>query len=434
MNTEQETALQSARERSADDPLEAFRALRPLLEYPGAELEDPADWRSVFECLANIGESIIGSDFARLLEKVARTPDDPELLYNAGYELIEAGLPLVAATALLRAEQAEPGTPAILAELSVALEKGGHNRDAADHLGAYPHLLDDDFVLRYLYVFNSVLCGEIDRAREYFAGLRPGGEEHEPHMYENVRRMLAAADLIDRPEPYDLRGWHFIIGGGLLLYRSPDGEESMHGRYAFYQDGFPAVRGALELLKRTCFADGGPVRVTYFPDRSSEILGLASGKFFGVEALPATVAGLAEPGLVVVYDSLDVDDPELIEALKERRPEQVLWIHALRWLDDFPVCPDVCTLLHQTTNAPWGERLRINAEGQAESAPAMTEAAAALADRILAANFDPDYLKEIEAVTALRAATAGTEFEAGGSGTRRSAFFRGSPVPSNYFA
>src|SRR5690606_23739823 len=45
--------------------------------------------------------------------------------------------------------------------------------------------------------------------------------------------------------------------------------------------------------------------------------------------------------------------PAAVPRLQQRRPDQVLYAHACPWTQDFPIAPDVTTLLYQMLVPPW---------------------------------------------------------------------------------
>jgi hypothetical protein len=71
---------------------------------------------------------------------------------------------------------------------------------------------------------------------------------------------------------------------------------------------------------------------------------------------PWPAVGVPAPGLVVVYDLAELQAAD-IARLQQRKPDQLLFAHASPWTHDFPIAPDVTTLLYQILAAPWdGER------------------------------------------------------------------------------
>src|SRR4029078_12210492 len=103
----------------------------------------------------------------------------------------------------------------------------------------------------------------------------------QPGGAPRIEGYLARADAARGHAPLDatdLRGWHFVLTGGLLLHISPHGfDEGMRGRYAFVPDS-PAT--CFEGIRRVALVldalDHRPERVLAPADRASAILAPAT--------------------------------------------------------------------------------------------------------------------------------------------------------------
>jgi hypothetical protein len=97
---------------------------------------------------------------------------------------------------------------------------------------------------------------------------------------EKVRRILAraaAARAVTSRDRQDLRGWHYILTGGVLATLSPYGFAGMTGRWAYLSDSAGGCAAALARLRLILgAADTAPEAVALLPDRSSRILGAAA--------------------------------------------------------------------------------------------------------------------------------------------------------------
>ena len=180
-----------------------------------------------------------------------------------------------------------------------------------------------------------------------------------------VRHMLDRAALAKPAtslDVQDLRGWHFVVAGGLLGTLSPYGfNDGMNGRYAGLQDTFDYCRYGLRRLQVILdAADHRPRTVSLLPDRSSHILGLAAAQVFDLPAEPFTAERTET--VVVAYDLARVSD-EIAAQLIERAPGQVVYEHATCWTEPPAVAADVSTLLGQIVTPPWGGQLRSTADG-----------------------------------------------------------------------
>ncbi|HVV87680.1 MAG TPA: hypothetical protein VHE35_31780 [Kofleriaceae bacterium] len=416
----------------AGDAEGAFRALRGPLSHPRlvpvAELED---------ALGVLGPIFAALGARALAERVAEAslaPTDPERLYALGYQLIEDGVAAVAVTVLARGVELSPDSEALVTELVAALEVQLAYRDAANVLAVRPALVESSFLCRYLLVFDSIMSGDLATARDTVPRLVPA-EHAQERMATRVQAMLARADRASQLCPldgHDLRGWHHVITGGLLLHRSPYGlDAGMHGRYAWLQDSWAMVRHGLERLRAVLDAWGWQPPCVYAPPgREHEALAVAAATLLGVPQAPWPAVGAPAPGLVVAYDLATVAPREL-ERLAQRRRDQVLHAHVTIWTEDGPVAPEVTTLLAQSVVAPWGRRLAIDAESRTTKAIAEDPRdAEALAADIVAAPpaHDDDVTADDEPGLLALARLAGLP----APGPRERSW-AGSPVASNRF-
>lgn len=372
-------------------------------------------------------------ELAELCARASTDVQDPDLLYELGYELIEVGLPAIAITVLRRCLEVVPGSEQVIAELVVALERRLRYRDAAALLAGYPDLTASSFTCRYHQAFAALMSGDLATARAVAARLGPADDD-QGFMAARVGAMLARADrvaAVTSLDGRDLRGWHLVITGGVLLHRSPHGfDDGMTGRYAWLQDSAALVHTGLRRLREVLAAwRVAPPCIYAPPGRDHEIVAAAAAAVLDLPVAPWPAVGVPAPGLVVAYDLADVPWRDL-ERLIDRRPGQVLFAHASRWVEDGAIAPDVTTLLHQSVVPPWGAQLVVGPDGEprrAEADPRPVEAIAA--DVIAAAPLAGDDLAadDLAGLAALVAAAGAPDVG------RRERLWGGSPVPSNRF-
>ncbi|WP_030640802.1 MULTISPECIES: hypothetical protein [Streptomyces] len=335
-------------------------------------------------------------DLADASAALAAAREDPRALYDFGYACVERGVSDLAIPALRAALGLSGGALPVLRELVSAYEDGGRHREAvaelARHEDRFAHWPD-----RYLLVYNAVMAGDLEVARRQHALLPDPEDERWRPARERLDRMLARAadaERAGRLDTADLRGWQYVLGGTVLGTLSPWGYDSgMNGRYALLQDTpDQCLRGLLRLRDLLAATGARPRSVSLLPDRDSRILGLAAAEVLGLPAEPF-VPGRADT-VVVAYDldGLAARDggPELIGELFERAPGQVLHAQACCWTDPPAVTPDSAALLHQSVMAPWGEGLRLGADGGVERGPADDRPEAEIAAGITAADPTPD--------------------------------------------
>ena len=424
------------------DAREAFGRVHFHLANDQALLTDREEWQEAFGLFARISEAITGETLASLVRQAVDDPDDVQALYNLGYELIEQGLPGIAATALSRANLLFPNQGPILTELAVALESDHRCHEAARVLRDAPEFVEGNFFCRYLLAYNALMTGDLNEPRQLLPRLLQSDDPDQLFMARRIEGMLARADVVSGATPLDgtdLRGWHFVVSGGLLLHLSPFGfEEGMRGRYAYTQDGPDRCLEGLRRLAAVldCW-QLRPERVWRLEDIDSAALAVAAGRMLDcpVERWPA--GGSQGAGLIAVYD-LGTLAGGTVETLREHRPGQVLWSQASCWTQEPPFAADLTTYLHQCNVSPWGERLRVNPEAQeAEKIPPSTAPAEERAAEVLAATLEADALADIPRLQELARAMRGLAGEHGPGALRSEAPRRrqgtNSPVLSNRF-
>lgn len=393
----------------------AFRRFRWWVEYPQLTTER---WQPGLELFARVTEELIGAPLAERVRAAAVKPGDVAALYQLGYDLIEAGVPGIAASVLARANAEQPGREDVVCELVAALESNLQPELAVAVLRGHPDLLDRSFIARYLLAFNAVMSGDRETPRRLLLTLDPAGDDERAYLRRTVEGMVARGDAIDgvaKLDRDDLRGWHYVMNGGLLLHESPHGRESMRGRYAWVQDTDALCREGLARVKAVLEVwDAQPPRVFALGDRDSTILGQAAARVLGVPFEAWPVAGRTEPALVVAYDLGGAPEGSLA-ALAEHRPGQVLWTHAACWTAGGAFAPDLVTFLYQTNTSPWEEAHETPEE---------------LATHVADAQPDAGALADIDALKGLARAVRGSRRTSGPRGKQ----WLGSPVKSARFA
>jgi hypothetical protein len=290
--------------------------------------------------------------------------------------------------------------------------------------------------------FNALMTGDLDEARRMLPALRMWTESDQIYMTSQLEGMLVRADALrggTSLDDRDLRGWHFVINGAVLLHVSPFGfEDSMRGRYAVIQDSYPLIlEGARRLAAMLQAAGMSCPRVFMLPDRSSAVLAKVMAKLLScrIEAWPED--GAEGPGLLAAHD-IDGVSPVALRTMVEHRPGQILWSHACCWTDPFPFTPDVGTFLYQRSTPPWEGQLSYDpASGSVVRTSPSEETVDALAERVLSAELATDALADLPALNKLVEVAKTIQGDAAGGlwlgGGRRRHQRAGSPVPSARF-
>ncbi|MER7584526.1 hypothetical protein [Kitasatospora sp. NPDC097691] len=375
-------------------------------------LRSAADRLPPAETAPLVAELAKGAGFEDLAEAstaLAAGPERADRLYAYGYACVERGIDAVGVPALreaLRLVEAPPAPAArtglfrrkpkpqagpqlglrkVLLELVSALEGCERHTEALAVLREHDARLGD-WPDRYLTVYNALMAGRISLAREVYEALSaPEGVWVGPE--QRVGRMLERAAALPPSGDQDLRGWHYVLTGGLLTTLSPHGfDQGMAGRWAYLQDDFGHCHYGLERLRTVLAATGRkPASVALLADRGSRALGLAAAQLLGVPAAPYRPDMPGTPDVLVVAYDLNECDPAEVAQLHERAPGRLLFEHATCWTDPPAVTADISTLLGQIVNAPWEPGLQFGEDGEAQEAGPDERSAEELAEAILAA-------------------------------------------------
>lgn len=435
-----ERITQAHAQLEAGDASQAFQTLRPALEYPLAALSERESFVTAMRGLSPIARAIGGAQLGDILDRVAKEPDHPQTLYDAGYALIEHSLHQLAATVLLRANTLAPGQAAILGELSAALEGAlaySHARQLIDASGC----VGQDGLLTYLAGFHALMSGDGSRARSLIESLRPATDPELGYMVEQLHSMTRRAEVLASANielgTHGLSAWHAALNGSVLLSESPHGyDEPMRGRYAFVQDSPQLMRLGIARLQQVLTEVGSPERVVAAPDRASRILAHAVASCLSLPLVPFSKD--VAPGLVVAWNMDAVGDEAFLKAYREHRPGDILFSHVSQWVDPFPYSPDITTILIQSVTHPYtGGALVVGADRTTSRAAPDSRSDAELAAEISSCGEQGESQTGVELPLAIVRALAGVPAEqrlglhqTTGARTRQRA---GSPVHSARF-
>jgi hypothetical protein len=303
------------------------------------------------------------------------TGDVVAALFLFGYTCMEHGAGYLAIRPLARALELAPDYGPVLSELVSALEQEGQHARAVAVLEEHEHLVELGWQDRFLYVYNALMAGLLDKAAEGFGRLPEPEDPAWAPARVKVRRMLARAGTargVTALDQRDLRGWHYVLTGGVLASLSPYGfDAGMAGRWGWYVvDSGRSCAAALARLRVILDAAGAlPETVAVLPDRSSWILGTAVAAVLGLPVTEFDPASPAASQLVVAYD-LNSTDPGAVAALRQRAPGQILFERATCWTDPPRVAADISGLLAQAFAATWDGKPRALDDGAIGYGPA----------------------------------------------------------------
>lgn len=391
----------------AGDAAGTIRVLRAMPDAP--LLADGDMFATVTGLVAAAARTAGYRDLAAAAEAAQAGPDDSHALYRYGHSCVERGVAYLAVPALLRAVARAPRAPVVRMELVTALELEARHGEAVTALSAAgfgSHDPSDRWIEHYLLIFNSLLAGDADGARERYLQLSAAQDRRQEVLRTRLDGMLSRARLVigadgfeepwERPEEpraplgsADLRGWHFVLNGTVLATLSPYGADAgMNGRYAYLAETYSSCHWALHRLAVILAAAGRRVpTVGLLTDRSSRILGMAAAQVLGVQAWDWRPQ--MEGALVVAY-SLSGTASHVLHGLG-LPGSQVLVEHATTWTDPPALAADASGLLHQVVVPPWGARQVPSQDGESwVEEPADGRPERDIAADILAAPAVPD--------------------------------------------
>ena len=229
-------------------PQEAYSILLTVLDYP-MKIDDDNVFKDALTLFEKIARKISGQELGDLVRDTIENVNDIQVLFDLSYELFEEHQHGLAATLLSRANRIEPQDALIVPELVSNLEELMMNGEARKILLEAKDLLDESELCRYLLAYNSLMTGDLEEPFEILQTLQDVKDENMVPIVEsfggilNRARYLKEARTLDNK---DLRGWHAVLNGSLLLHCSPFGDDSMNGRYAYMSDSYALCREGIE--------------------------------------------------------------------------------------------------------------------------------------------------------------------------------------------
>jgi len=418
----------------AGDAQASFQTFRSCLyELSGA----PTQFVEIFEHFADISEHFADESFVKRVRDACARPEDPQALFDLGSMLYGEGLPDVALPVLKRAHQIVPNEPVVLSELVLCYEGTMQCHEAVRVLREAGPLVGDNFILTYFLAFHLVMTREIEEARAVNERVQAlACEPDQTYMAARIQRMLDRAGRIravSSLDARDLRGWHYVVTGGLLTYLSPFGyPEPMSGRFAYTQDSYATIKHGIEALQSVVAQLAWqPEEVHALEDRSSQILAEAVGTVFGLPVKPWSARSQGVAAVVAAYDPSQVDLAPY-EALQIREAQTLFYAHAMCWTQQCSYSPDVLTYLHQFNAAPWDGKLGGEVAGEMQEIPEDGRPVSELVHEILAAS-PVDYSAEELVPPALTRSFVAAAMPFPPAGEPRETLWECSPVPSNRF-
>lgn len=397
------TILKNLEKKNLQD---AYSNIREILEYPGYfYLEDI--WDDVILLFDRLISEMIGDEWGDLVKSVIDSPNDVDALYDLAYNLYEEGAHSIAATFLMRANKIKPLDEKIISELVINLEFMMLNEEVCSILSNAKELLNSSELCRYLLGFNRMMTGNIEEAKKILSTILDSNDEDIQNMAHSLEGMINRALIVKKNRVLnnnDLRGWHMVLNGSILLHLSPYGlDDGMNGRYAYISDSYSLCRHGIEKLKVVLEAIKiNPPCILSLPDRSSRILAIATAQILEKPLKNWDEIDLNTKGLIIAYDLNEINSNELIIEIADHRPGQILWAHASCWTYPFPFTPDITTFLYQQNTSPWGAQMVYNKDTKRVQISEIDKSEIEdLAFQIINAEKNENYLDDVDDIIAL---------------------------------
>ena len=137
---------------------------------------------------------------------------------------------------LARALELAPDSGPVLSELVSALEQEGQQARAVSVLEDHASVVELGWQHRFLYVYNALMAGRLDKAAEGFGRLPETLRPRRGRRFGGCSR-AGTVRGVTALDHRDLRGWHYVLTGGVLASLSPYGfDAGMTGRWGYVVD------------------------------------------------------------------------------------------------------------------------------------------------------------------------------------------------------
>jgi tetratricopeptide (TPR) repeat protein len=433
-----EAMLQTPAPPQPVTPDEAREQLRELRRRTGQHPPDGERLRADLAELAVLLDALGAPDGAAAARAASTAPQDPDALFQAGYEFIDLGLNDLAIAPLQRAFDLRPEHLNTLLELVVALENVERYDQVVAVLRRAYWAVERVEIVRALYSHSVAMTGDLATTRQLYPTL---GEENEvAAVLKSVAGMRIARHdalaAVGRPAGQDLRAWELLLNGLLVLDLTGPEYEGMGGRWGAVWDQPDSFATRLTLLQHALARAGRAVSVVaHAADRDSEILAWALGTRLGRPVVPLS-GDLPEYALVVVYSWANAAATGL-QALRYEDRTAVLFSYGLDWTGSSQPGPDIAGLEAQAFFPPWGEGTRVvgtpgEPDFRVERTPADSRPAEVIGRELAAVGGQPEPAQVADIlglVDALRARGAPSGLTTG----QRQIFYPGGPVRSSRF-
>ncbi len=377
------------------DALGALQLMGDLFEAC-VEIEQPSEWRVIWDSFAHVLGGIAGQEFAARVRRVATTAGDVDLLLDVAQRLTEQTLTAPAATLLTHALQLAPQRSDVLENLIHALAEVGRHSDAiaawskARSSGPPP----DSLALQLAR--SAAHAGDFGVLRQALAVVESTGRPHDEVDF--LRGVLARSSALQSGalDLSEARAWHFRYTGSILLQKSASDTAANARRAtaaesaATYKFGIVGVREVLSAW------EWSPDRIVALGGRSSQVLARATASMLDLPLVEWRSDAVDVSGLLVAH-SVDDLSSEVLHQLETPHPGQMLWLHEIALTCTPQLVPDVVTQICERSDPRWS-RLAAATGGQSllEWGGSGDDECLELAESIVRAPLAPERLGDVD--------------------------------------
>jgi tetratricopeptide (TPR) repeat protein len=346
-------------ERLFEDAQEAIRIgqARKALSLLFRLLQlDPVHERALVAC-SRIMTTLNDLQGAESMKALAQDTDNPDLLYRNGFHLVTVGRPDVGKAFLEACLKKVGHHPDVMYELAYCHYRDRKFSRAADLLKrASKDLSLERAVHAELLMIECLLYA--DRVEEGRELLNKAGDEYRAwgrdDTVDALELMFARNGKVGSPRPWDLRTWHFVQHGGILLAQSEKGKAG--GHFESLAMNALAVGGVLRLLKGVL--DGlkiSPAALLYL-NRGSYILALATGMLLD-RPVRSWENRSSSDEFLVIPDLLCLEE-ERIQPVNREDCANIFCFQVFP-LRPYAVTPEIVGLIATRFRFPWQERVEM---------------------------------------------------------------------------
>lgn len=330
----------------------ALDKIREILNH-SEEIENTEELKTLTGLLARCFSALGNEKLQQVCQVVSSGEVDSDILYQLGFELVNAQYYDIASTILSYALERFPKDLRILYELTASLEMQGLYESALKILKGFNA---ETFLANYLLAFNTLMTGDIAGSQKITDNLRAdsGSSEYMLKRLHTIFERVRAIEGVSPLDKSDYRGWHFILTGGVLLHL-PDPTKHNYGQYEYLEDSESLCKEGI--FRLSAIFDVWKMKIPQilsFDNPESQRLGLAFSEMLGIPEKKVVIP--REPGLFVIYDHSNVI-PEVLDLILKHEKGLQVYCHASQFTREYKVTPDFTNLMYSSIVSPWNKYL-----------------------------------------------------------------------------